>query len=404
MKGQHTAKRARWLGYGRRQPGGRPGNLAYYRSRDRRRSRQFLTLGLVLVALSGSVLGWQWWYRHHAAATAQALVTKQELRDAQAVSLPSGRRIATSTASKPCVAPALSSPAAVGDVRMILMAPSIDLTAPVLAGDSSSQLAVGVGHLPTSSWPDQGGTTVLEAHDVTFFANIDRLHSGETIVLTAPCRQWRYVVTGGQVLRAGTPVSITPQPTLVLVTCWPTNALYFTNQRYVLRARLTSSVGTGAAASPVPILATAPTAVLPTGLSAGWADPSRLGVPEGTLTVTGNPSPDASASPQVLAAANSALTVFDVGLLAAENASPAWWQTEAPSSHGPMLSSAWPLRRNLPVWMSPVNVVLHADGSRIQSAALSSVVRCGSSDYKLSVSLGVSGARYVIASWSMSRT
>jgi sortase (surface protein transpeptidase) len=79
---------------------------------------------------------------------------------------------------------------------------------------------------------------VLEAHDVTFFANIPRLRAGDTITITAPCRSWTYTV-GGAAVQAEYPVANQPEPTLVLITCYPGDALFRTNQRYVLTASLT---------------------------------------------------------------------------------------------------------------------------------------------------------------------
>ena len=66
------------------------------------------------------------------------------------------------------------------------MIPAIGLTAPVEEGTDDAELNVAVGHVPSSVWPGKTGNTVLEAHDVSYFVNIDQLKPGDTIATRPP--------------------------------------------------------------------------------------------------------------------------------------------------------------------------------------------------------------------------
>src|SRR5580658_5709248 len=114
------------------------------------------------------------------------------------------------------------------EVEGLIQAKTIGLTAPVVQGTGDPQLDVAVGHDPSSAWPGPPGTMVLEAHDVTWFSGIDGLHPGDVITYTGECHLFKYQVTSREVVRAGTPVDSTANPTMGLVTCYPLNALFFT--------------------------------------------------------------------------------------------------------------------------------------------------------------------------------
>ncbi|HLG92851.1 MAG TPA: sortase, partial [Acidimicrobiales bacterium] len=107
----------------------------------------------------------------------------------------------------------------------LLEAASIGLRAPVLEGVGDQQLDVAVGHVPGSVWPGQAGTSVLVAHDVTYFSQVGQLSPGTTVDFVTPCATYVYAVAGHQVVTAGTPVYSNPdQFLLVLDTCYPPNA------------------------------------------------------------------------------------------------------------------------------------------------------------------------------------
>lgn len=280
---------------------------------------------------------------------------------------------------------------------MVLDIPRIGLVAPVLAGASETDLSEGVGHLDGSSWPDQGGTDVLEAHDVTFFARLDQLKPDDTIVLRSECRQWTYRVSEGRVLTAGDPVEDQSEPTLVLVTCWPTDALYFTNQRYVLKA---TQVSTRATTEPVPAVEnfSVPGLRLAAGLSANDVSVDTLGTPEGTLTESASLSPALRSSAASLDAAATAMDTFDSGLLAAERGEPVLW---APVGPPVVFTRAAPLIGRRPVWESLLDLNLGGTGTQITGAALHAEISVAGRPYHLAVHLTVSGGYWQIAGWDM---
>jgi sortase A len=285
---------------------------------------------------------------------------------------------------------------------MLLIAPRLGLTAPVLAGVSEGSLDLGIGHLPESAWPDQGGTDVLEAHDVTFFAHIDQLHAGDLIRLIAPCRQWSYLVTTHAVIGQGTPLPAAAAPTLFLVTCWPTNALFFTRQRYVVSARLTavtttSRIPTGTVHEPA-----APVAGLPASLRSAELSVDTFGVPLGRLAVAGAVNPDWRQSAGPLRASAAATTVFDAALLTLREGRVEWWHILAPSVP---IGETGALRSDpYPGYQSPLEITVDALGSNVTGVSLQADVTVSGTAYRLTVDESVRSDVLHISNWILMPT
>ncbi|WP_171788932.1 class D sortase [Acidimicrobium ferrooxidans] len=123
----------------------------------------------------------------------------------------------------------------------IVRIPSIGLVAPVEQGTGQSVLAVAVGHLTTSALPGKPGTSVLAAHNVSWFSGLGGLGSGSLIEVDTPYGQQVYRVAWHRVVHVGAPVANTAAPTLVLEACWPLNALYLTPERYLVGATLVAT-------------------------------------------------------------------------------------------------------------------------------------------------------------------
>lgn len=140
----------------------------------------------------------------------------------------------------PAAAPVGKQPAN-GSLIGHLTIPKLGLNAPVTQGTALSILAHSAGHLKTSVLPGELGTTVIAAHDVTYFHHIDELKSGDIITVQTSQGSFTYKVTGHQVIHVGTNVVNTVYPSLVLETCYPLNALNLVNQRYVVSAVLVKS-------------------------------------------------------------------------------------------------------------------------------------------------------------------
>jgi sortase A len=142
---------------------------------------------------------------------------------------------------------ALSKPS--GDAG-VLEIPSLGLRAPVLNGLTDAVLNVAVGHLPTAPWPGLIGESVFEAHDVSYFAGLSGIRNGAVVDWETPCATAQFIVTGTSVRSPGEFISTPPGGFgLALITCWPTNALFWTNRRWVVTTTL---VKTTLVARPLP--------------------------------------------------------------------------------------------------------------------------------------------------------
>lgn len=103
---------------------------------------------------------------------------------------------------------------------------ALGVTRIVLSDASARTLAFGPGHLPNSALPGQPGTVVLAGHRDTHFRFLKRLRRGMTVELVGRHRVTRYRVTGTRVLDTQSErLSLTAPGRLVLVTCWPFDAL-----------------------------------------------------------------------------------------------------------------------------------------------------------------------------------
>lgn len=266
--------------------------------------------------------------RSHQVGSALIHTERQAIARAQkrerTASRPAATTVPTSKTpvSRTVSAVSCKAPAAHGPVGLV-EAPSIKLTAPIVQGDADGQLAVSVGHDPGSDWPGGGGTVVLDGHDVTWFHHLPDLHTGALIRVVEPCATWTYRVTGAKVVTAGSPVPNRPG-LLAMVTCYPLDALYFTNHRYVLTATQIGGPGV------TPRSAATSSGDYPTvsaGVPAPWSSQDSLAAnptPLGTLKVSGTPAARWSESPAPLNDAASAQSAFFAALREAQTSTAIW--------------------------------------------------------------------------------
>jgi len=118
--------------------------------------------------------------------------------------------------------------------------PAIKVDAPVVQGDGWEQLKKGVGqHIGTVD-PGDDGNMVLSAHNDVFgeiFRDLDKLKTGDEIVLFTNARQYVYTVTNTQVVEP-TFVEVmgsSGEPIVTLISCYP---YLVDNQRIVISAAL----------------------------------------------------------------------------------------------------------------------------------------------------------------------
>lgn len=98
----------------------------------------------------------------------------------------------------------------------------------VLGGASGRNLAFAPGHLDGSAGPGATGTCVIAGHRDTHFAVLEDLVPGDIVLLENPSGTvTTYRVTRSAVVdqnQTGV-LADSPQPTLVLITCWPFDAV-----------------------------------------------------------------------------------------------------------------------------------------------------------------------------------
>ena len=317
-----------WLMGRRRGTAGAPGARS---RRSRQAGRAAVTaLGVLLVwgslGFTGYAAGWTLHKDH-----AQSVLLRQATAH--------GDRSATAT-PQPCV----QAQPATGQLAGVVSIPTIGLRAPVEQGTGDTQLAVAVGHVPASVWPGEAGTSVLLGHDVSYFVHLDALHPGDLVQYQDRCSTVEYRVTGSHVVPAGSPIDNSSGPTLVLDTCWPTNALFYTSQRLLVDAVEVSGgqggrrgpTGPTPTAAPPTYSVPAPPALVAQGLTLQQNEE-----PMGTLTLTGSPSMSWEESPGPLALTASALEAFFGGVHATGSDRADWWSAVAPgvAMPGPLVGA-----------------------------------------------------------------
>jgi sortase A len=354
---------------------------------------------VVAAALTWQVRAVVW--TTHSDRVGHALVVKEQRARASVARAARGGR-ATGGASACTTSTTVAGATATGPEGLLVI-PAIGLTAPVEQGTGDAQLDVAVGHLPTSAMPGATGNAVLEAHDVSYFVNIDRLTAGDTIRYETPCATYTFAVQGHQVVQQGSPLFDTPGPTLSLVTCWPTDALWFTPTRYLVTAtevQSTATTGRHNAVGGIPASATPPTVPAPAALAAEGLTLATNSVPMGTLSVVGHPRPSWVEGPGPLAVQDAAVASFIAGTKALAQNQLGWWNAVAPGvpPPAPFVGS------RITGYEAGLDVTVDATGTAATSVQLTdtATVEGGSRPgaYRVTVVQGVSQGRLVITSWA----
>lgn len=308
--------------------------------------------------------------------------------------------------------------AGAGQLAGLLSIPAIGVTAPVEAGTSDAVLAEAVGHAGGYPWPGQPGTSVLLAHDVSYFADIDQLAPGSVITYETPCVVYRFAVTGHRVVAAGSAIPVAAAaavaPTvdaLVLDTCWPTDALWFTPNRYLVTAvetgfsqRLGSGRGShlaplAAPSAPATYTTPAPPALVAEGLT---LDDNET--PMGTLSITGANGAAGrgwAASPAPLALTTTGLEAYFGVLHASAQQQASWLADLAPGVDLPAALSGASVTGS----GAPLDVHIALDGAQPDQVTLQTVVDLGGGPapgtYDETVTEVVAGTVVTVAGWTL---
>jgi sortase A len=301
------------------------------RRRYRRSGRAILASASILSICAGIACAAQIGaFLFHSSVAGHALVS----RERKAIAAASGHAAACQ------MSPVQASDSDGTEPSGLLLAPSLGLVAPVMQGTGDPVLSDAVGHDPASVWPGNQGTSVLSAHDVTWFSRITQLRPGNEIRYVTPCWTYTYRVTSHAVVTAGSPVYNTGTARLVLDTCYPLDALYITSSRYLVYASLVGSSPTHATAAspgswPVPAVP-APAKLAAQGLSL-----ARNPAPLGTLRLTGSPSRAWQQSSAPLRFEAAALADFFGLAHSAAQQESAWWADLAPSVRASTVGALW---------------------------------------------------------------
>lgn len=102
--------------------------------------------------------------------------------------------------------------------------PRLDMRAIVVDGTSNAQLARGPAHFTWTAQPGQAGNCAIAAHRNMYgswFKDLNRLRSGDQIVLRTPKEAYTYRVTHSKIVLSNDTSVLrqTKKPTLTLVTC-----------------------------------------------------------------------------------------------------------------------------------------------------------------------------------------
>ncbi len=213
----------------------------------RRAAQIMVALGLVVAAGTATAYGYRAWDPFAGARQHEAQVALAKSWGRPAV-LPVTAATQPATPAL-CVVPKSDIP--VGQVFATIQIPAFGPTwkFTVIQGTTLTQLATGPGHIIGTALPSQAGDAGIAAHDVTAgnpFLHLANLRTGDTVVVTTKECVTTYRVYREPYRVLYTDVSVLNpvgnSRTLTLVTCWPTEVLYFVTHRTIVQAAEISSV------------------------------------------------------------------------------------------------------------------------------------------------------------------
>lgn len=338
-------------------------------------------------------------------AASYALAHQEHQHHAQAVLIRSERaamaKIATRSHGASCQVAGVQP----GQLSGLLTIPALNLDAPVEEGTDDQELNVAVGHDPQSVWPGVDGAAVFLAHDVSYFVHLNELKPGDVITYQTACNTVKFQVSGQQVVPAGSAVSSTTDPSLVLDTCWPPNALFFTPDRLLIRATEVGAATKGANLDPgaqfvKTVKSTDYTTSAPQALQAQGLTLEQNEAPMGTMNLV-DASVAFAQSPGPLSLEAAALETYFGGLHAAAQHQAAWWAAMAPRLPlPPQLDGAAVTGHD-----APLNVEIDSSGGTPTQVVLRTTVTLsgGSApgEHAMTVVLPVHGSVVTIGSWTV---
>jgi len=189
-------------------------------------------IGLVLCLVPVGVVGYGMWQENQLTQAWSSGVASTPLPSPPFIEEPSASPTVLDTPPPP------RSPSAAPQAAFAIRVPKIGYYAAVREGVSLSVLATGPGHYPTTAMPGQPGLVGIAAHN-TFWIPFGQLGPGDAVVLETRAGRFTYRVTGTRIVNPNdTGVLVpTPDPRLVLTTCWPLWAGNLATQRLAIFAQ-----------------------------------------------------------------------------------------------------------------------------------------------------------------------
>jgi LPXTG-site transpeptidase (sortase) family protein len=211
----------------------------------------------------------------------------------------------------------------------ILAVPAIGLEAPVLQGIGDPVLNEAVGHDPASVWPGSRGISLLLAHDASYFSGLAAVHTGDRVSWIDDCRTLVFRVDQVEVTRPGAPLPRPPNGIgVALITCWPTDALFWTPDRLIVLAEFVSVQSTRPLSAPqsppLDISLPVPSAIASQGLSL-----SQNGLLVGHLRLSGRPDRSWAEGADPLRATRLAFDELAAAKITVDARNESWWSAIA---------------------------------------------------------------------------
>jgi sortase A len=356
--------------------------------------RMLIASGFLIVA---GVVAWQvnaTLWTNHSEQAGRALVHRFLQNPALSNPVESTDRLPGAATLASCASAQSSDP-----VKGLLEIPKLGVIAPVEQGTGDAQLNVAVGHDPYSVWPGEAGNAVLEAHDVSYFVGLPKLVAGDDIRYVAPCTTYEFQVSAHTVVNQGAPVYNTPNPTMTLVTCWPTDALWFTPDRYLVTAVEVGRFATGAGARRYVTASLPPSVPVAPALASQGVTLATYSLPMGSFTLSGSPDPTWAQSTNPLLVEDSAVEAFIAGVRSLTEGHLDWWGELAPgvSPPAPLVGA-----RN-PSYLTPLEVTVSATGTQATAVTLTDTVQLQGGEfpgrYSMAVEETIHRGTLTVASW-----
>jgi sortase A len=123
--------------------------------------------------------------------------------------------------------------------------PRLNLSAVAREGVDVRTLRGSVGHVPGTALPGAEGNAAFAAHRDTYFRPLERVRTGDEVIVTTPTGVHRYAVTATRIVDPSevSVLDATGGRQLTLVTCYPFNFVGNAPKRFIVQATLRDSPG-----------------------------------------------------------------------------------------------------------------------------------------------------------------